>query len=48
MALKGNLKDFSFLQLLNLINLANKTGTLTLKNQVPQPDRISQWQTSFC
>jgi len=31
MALKGNLKDFSFLQLLNLINLANKTGTLHLE-----------------
>jgi hypothetical protein len=31
MALKGNLKDFSFLQLLNLINLANKTGTLYLE-----------------
>ncbi|MFQ6016229.1 MAG: DUF4388 domain-containing protein [Anaerolineae bacterium] len=30
MALKGNLKDFSFTQLLNLINLARKTGRLTL------------------
>ena len=28
MALKGNLRDFSILQLLNLINLANKTGAL--------------------
>lgn len=28
MALKGNLKDFSFIQLLNLINLANKSGAL--------------------
>lgn len=31
MALKGNLKDFSTTQLLNLINLAKKTGTLTIK-----------------
>jgi len=28
MALKGNLKDFSFIQLLNLVNLANKSGAL--------------------
>lgn len=28
MALKGNLRDFTFSQLLNLINLARKTGTL--------------------
>jgi hypothetical protein len=28
MALKGNLRDFSFSQLLNLISLAKKTGTL--------------------
>ena len=28
MALKGNLKDFSFIQLLNLINLASKSGAL--------------------
>ena len=28
MALKGNLRDFSTTQLLNLINLARKTGTL--------------------
>lgn len=31
MALKGNLRDFSTNQLLNLINLARKTGTLTIK-----------------
>ncbi len=31
MALKGNLRDFSVTQLLNLINLARKTGTLTLE-----------------
>jgi hypothetical protein len=30
MALKGNLRDFSTAQLLNLINLARKTGTLTI------------------
>jgi hypothetical protein len=30
MALKGNLRDFSTVQLLNLINLARKTGTLTI------------------
>ena len=30
MALKGNLRDFSLTQLLNLINLARKTGSLTL------------------
>lgn len=31
MALKGNLHDFSTTQLLNLINLARKTGTLTIQ-----------------
>ncbi len=31
MALKGNLHDFSTTQLLNLINLARKTGTLTVE-----------------
>ncbi len=31
MALKGNLRDFSILQLLNLINLANKTGALYIE-----------------
>jgi hypothetical protein len=30
MALRGNLRDFTVTQLLNLINLANKTGTLIL------------------
>ena len=30
MALKGNLRDFSITQLLNLINLARKTGTLMI------------------
>jgi hypothetical protein len=32
MALKGNLHDFTTAQLLNLINLARKTGTLTVEN----------------
>lgn len=32
MALKGNLRDFSLTQLLNLINLARKTGCLTLSS----------------
>jgi hypothetical protein len=31
MALKGNLRDFSITQLLNLINLAKKTGTLVIE-----------------
>jgi Domain of unknown function (DUF4388) len=33
MALKGNLRDFSLHQLLNLINLAHKTGKLTVRNE---------------
>lgn len=31
MALKGNLRDFSITQLLNLVNLAKKTGTLVIE-----------------
>ena len=31
MALKGNLRDFTITQLLNLINLARKTGTLIIE-----------------
>jgi hypothetical protein len=31
MALKGNLRDFNVTQLFNLINLAHKTGTLTVE-----------------
>ena len=31
MALQGNLRDFSTTQLLNLINLARKTGLLTVQ-----------------
>ena len=30
MPLQGNIRDFSTTQLLNLINLARKTGTLTI------------------
>lgn len=33
MALKGNLRDFSFSQLLNLISIAKKTGTLEVHGQ---------------
>ena len=40
MALKGNLRDFSTTQLLNLINLAKKTGTLVI-------DGPGQAQLSF-
>jgi hypothetical protein len=36
MALKGNLRDFSTTQLLNLINLARKTGTLTIEGRGAQ------------
>ena len=32
MALKGNLRDFTITQLLNLINLAQKTGTLVVES----------------
>jgi hypothetical protein len=33
MALKGNLRDFSTTQLLNLVNLARKTGLLAIQSQ---------------
>ncbi len=36
MALKGNLRDFSTTQLLNLINLARKTGMLTIDTREAQ------------
>jgi len=36
MALKGNLRDFSTTQLFNLINLARKTGTLTIETRQAQ------------
>jgi len=34
MALKGNLRDFSITQLLNLVNLAQKTGTMVFESPV--------------
>lgn len=40
MALKGNLRDFSTTQLLNLVNLARKTGTLTIRDS-EAPSRLS-------
>ncbi|GAB4416444.1 MAG: DUF4388 domain-containing protein [Anaerolineales bacterium] len=36
MALRGNLRDFSITQLLNLINLAGKTGTLVIDGPTDQ------------
>ncbi len=36
MALKGNLSDFSFTQLLNLVNVAQKTGTLVIERPQEQ------------
>ena len=36
MALKGNLRDFSITQLLNLINVARKTGTLIIEGPSEQ------------
>ena len=36
MALKGNLRDFTITQLLNLINLASKTGTLFIEGPAEQ------------
>ena len=38
MALKGNLRDFTIVQLLNLINLARKTGTLSIDRNGEQAD----------
>ena len=38
MALKGNVRDFSIVQLLNLINLARKTGTLTIDRRGERAD----------
>ncbi len=36
MALRGNLRDFTITQLLNLINLAQKTGTLIVDGPTEQ------------
>jgi hypothetical protein len=35
MPLQGNLRDFSTTQLLNLINLSKRTGSLTIFDPVP-------------
>lgn len=40
MALKGNLRDFPVTQILNLINLARKTGTLVLEGS-NEPARVT-------
>lgn len=40
MALKGNLQDFSATQLLHLINLARKTGTLVVEAPQQEPARL--------
>jgi hypothetical protein len=40
MALKGNLKDFSLTQLLNLVNLARKTGALQLTHAPASSARL--------
>ncbi|HTX78058.1 MAG TPA: DUF4388 domain-containing protein [Longilinea sp.] len=47
MALKGNLRDFSITQLLNLINLACKTGTLVIEG-VGDIARISFREGKLC
>jgi len=39
MALKGNLRDFSTTQLLNLINLAKKTGILKIYEGIPTSEK---------
>jgi hypothetical protein len=39
MPLQGNLRDFSTTQLLNLINLANKTGTLIIYEGIPTHEK---------
>jgi|SRR5947209_3761826 len=40
MALKGNLRDFSLTQLLNLVNLARKTGALQLSHSPPSTAKL--------
>ena len=40
MALKGNLKDFSLTQLLNLINLARKTGALLINRPATSGSKL--------
>ncbi len=47
MALKGNLRNFSTTQLLNLINLAHKTGTLTIYEGVPTGEKDALGDPKF-
>jgi hypothetical protein len=44
MALQGNIRDFSTTQLLNLINLARKTGTLTIYEGVSTGEKDAMQQ----
>jgi hypothetical protein len=44
MALQGNLRDFSTTQLLNLINLAGKTGMLSIFEGVPTGEKDAMQQ----
>jgi hypothetical protein len=41
MALRGNLRDFTVAQLLNLINLAHKTGTLVIEGPNDEVARVA-------
>ncbi len=47
MPLQGNLRDFTTTQLLNLINLAGKTGTLTIFEGVPTKDKDALGRTKM-
>ncbi len=47
MPLQGNIRDFSTTQLLNLINLAGKTGTLTIFEGVPTGELDAMKQEKF-
>ncbi|MFQ3567463.1 MAG: DUF4388 domain-containing protein [Aggregatilineales bacterium] len=47
MPLQGNLRDFTTTQLLNLINLAGKTGTLTIFEGVPTKEKDALGHTKM-
>jgi len=47
MALKGNLRDFTITQLLNLINLARKTGTLIIEGPT-ETARVAFREGTLC
>jgi hypothetical protein len=47
MTLKGNLKEFSFIQLLNLINLAKKSGAYILNAPKNLKDHLQRWKTGI-